>query len=177
MKFLLLIILTALPLFSLAMPDQIILLRHAEEPKGNEGTELSKFGRKRAKALPRLFLKHSDVQKPVALFAMKPKNKNGSIRPIQTLTPLSEELNLTVQIPYDSDRYHLLIEMIKNDRNLDGKTIIISWGHDDLEGFAEGFGAKKVKHWDSKVYDRFWLLTFKNNEFVSFEDRAQKIIK
>ncbi|MGZ5278841.1 MAG: hypothetical protein ACXWC9_02800 [Pseudobdellovibrionaceae bacterium] len=144
---------------------------------GFQGAELSKVGRKRAKALPHLFLKHPDLQKPVALFAKKPKNKNGSIRAIRTLNPLSKELNLPVQIPYDCDRYHLLIEMIKNDRKLDGKTVLISWGHDELESFAEGFGAKNVKHWDSKVYDHFWLLTFKNNEFVSFEDRAQKVIK
>ncbi len=176
MKSLLLIFLTVFSLSSLAMPDQVILIRHGEEPtKGPEGTELSKKGRERAAALHEIFDNYPDLQTPSALFAAKPKNKHGSIRAIQTLGPLSKRLNMEVQIPYEPEEYHLLINRLKNDRALDGKTVLIAWGHHELEPFAEALGAKHVKPWNGEVFDKLWLLTFKDGEFISFEQRKQKL--
>src|SRR5687768_12383424 len=83
-----------------AMPAQILLIRHAEKPES--GPELSSVGWERARALPTLF-RRPEFKKsgsPVALIAMAPKDKDGSVRSIQTLKYVADEFNLTINSDY-----------------------------------------------------------------------------
>jgi hypothetical protein len=174
-KSLVLIFLTVFSTLALAMPDQVILFRHGEEPHGEEGTELSKHGRARAAALHEIFDRYPDLKKPTAMFSMKPKSERHSIRAIQTMIPISELLKVELQIPYKFDEFPMLINQLRNDRNLDGKAVMICWGHDELKPFAKALGAKHVKDWDGKVFDKLWILTFKEGEFQSMEERDQDL--
>jgi hypothetical protein len=174
-KPLLLIFLTVFSTFSWAMPDQVILFRHGEEPRGEEGTELSKHGRARAAALHEIFDRYPDLQPPTALFSMKPKTEHHSVRAIQTMIPISERFKVQLEIPYKFDQYHMLVNRLKTDRKLEGKSVMICWGHDELAAFAKALGAKNVKAWSGKVFDKLWILTFKDGEFQKMEERDQHL--
>lgn len=162
---------------ALAMPRQIILIRHGEEPKGKEGNHLSNKGWRRAQELVK-FINRPELQKqgpPAALFAMKPKNKKGSVRPIETLTYLSSAYQLEIQSPFTSEEIDELVESIEKDRSFDGRQIVICWGHDDLKAIAKKFGAP-AKKWDGDVYDRAWILNYSDSNLTSFQDVPQKLL-
>ncbi len=158
-----------------AMPAQVILIRHGEEPKGKEGNVLSQKGWQRAFALPQIFETYPDLDRPVALFAAKPKDKHGSVRSIQTLTPLSQKLQLPIQIIWESDEWKMMVQQIQKDPAFDGRTVMICWSHDQIKDIAEEFGASHLKDWDGDKYSRIWLLTFDKGQFQKFEDRPQKL--
>ena len=77
-------------------PAQVVFLRHAEKPE--VGAELNERGRARAGALVELLthdaraLEHGPA---VAIFAMRPHGKKGSVRAIQTMEPTARALGLT----------------------------------------------------------------------------------
>ena len=75
-------------------PDQVIIIRHAEKPK--QGDDLSLKGRERAAALVPFFL-DGDKPTPAAIFAQGISDMRHSRRPVQTVTPLAHELNLSVK--------------------------------------------------------------------------------
>lgn len=69
-------------------PSRVLLLRHAEKPKGDNDPHLSDRGHERAAALavriPHVF------GRPDQLFATAPSSESN--RPVETLTPLSSAL-------------------------------------------------------------------------------------
>ncbi len=182
MKFLktLTLLLFVLPMASFSMPQQILLIRHAEKPTlGSEGSELSAIGWQRAKALPTLFShsEFSQMKSPEALFAMAQRKPGTSIRPIQTLQFLSEELKLPIQTPFARDDYAELVRMIKKNPNLNNKSIVICWEGTVLTDIAEKFGVRKAPKLHSRDFDRAWLLTFDSaGNLTRFEDLPQKLL-
>lgn len=84
-----------------ATPAQIILIRHAEKPE--TGNELNERGWQRANALPYFFENNPEILRfgwPVALYAMSPKDETGSVRAIQTVTPLANYLGLGIHVSF-----------------------------------------------------------------------------
>lgn len=162
----------------IAMPAQILLMRHGEKP--NQGSELSPQGWDRAKALPTLFQNRPEFQQfgaPAALYAMAPEKKGGSVRAIQTLKFVSEKLNLSINSGFTRDQVIELVIDIKNNKNLDGKMIVICWEHTVLIDIAKELGVEQPLDWPSKQYDRIWTLTYsKDNKLIKFEDLPQKLL-
>lgn len=176
MKNLLLLLISVFSLQTLSMPAQIILMRHGEKPE--EGDELSEQGWARAKALPNLFDRKELKSKPFALFAMKRKSKSdGSIRPIQTLKYVSEKFNLTINTPFKKDQVIDLVQQIRNDSNLNEKTIVICWEHKVLRDIARELGLNSPPDWSGDVYDRLWLLNFSaSGDLVKFQNLPERLL-
>jgi broad specificity phosphatase PhoE len=160
-----------------AMPAQIFLIRHAEKPHGEEGTELSEKGWKRAAALPEIFERpeFSRFGRPFALYAMKPGDKQGSVRPRQTLKLVAQKFGLEIQSDYSKKEIRSLVQEIRDDRELDGKMIVICWGHELLEELAEELGAS-APNWKDKIYDRVWLFDFDGTKLINFQDLPQRLL-
>src|SRR5512141_1042135 len=96
-----------------AAPAQIIFLRHAEKPE--VGSELNERGRERAAALVNLFTGDARVREhgpAVAIFAMRPHGKNGSVRAIQTMEPTARALDLTPDTHLTRDEIAPLVHAI-----------------------------------------------------------------
>ena len=98
-------------LFTAAVPDrkqpsfpaQVLIIRHAEKPSEDDlSVDLSPAGKKRAEALPGLFIKSNSRPAPFPRpdFIFATKNSMQSHRPLETVTPLAKKLGITVNFSY-----------------------------------------------------------------------------
>ena len=158
-------LLSSLSLSALAAPNQIILIRHAEKPA--QGNEVNPAGCQRSYALLNFFEKDPTVNqfgKPAAIYAQGAKDHGpgkppGSLRPIQTISPTAQDLQLKVQTQFMRDDYAGVVGDIK--QQYDGKTVIMSWEHNAIPGLAQAFGAQlnvNAQSWPSTVFDEAWVL-------------------
>jgi len=161
-----------------AAPAQVILIRHAEKPAS--GNELNTQGFQRAKALVGFFENTPSMTRygtPVAIYAMAPKDQTGSVRPIQTVTPLADSLGLKINTAYKKDELTLLIGEILNTGAYDGKMVLVCWEHNMIPKIVKGFGWDGApQSWDGSVFDRAWVLNFTDGAVVSFEDIPQRLL-
>ncbi len=155
-----------------AMPSKIILIRHGEEPHGDEGTELSEVGWNRAAGLPQLFRN----EKITHLIALKPHKKKGSIRSIQTLQPLSNTLGLEIQTPYTRSEVSELVQLLGGRREYESQVVLIAWQHETLADIAHQLGARGAPAKWGKAFDRYWVLEFENGRIISFENHPQRLL-
>ncbi len=156
-----------------ATPAQVVIIRHAEKPA--IGNELNFEGCERAYLLPHFFLKNAVVQRyknPVAIYAMQPKDKEGSIRAIQTLAPTAAQLNLTIRNTHKKENFQEMIQEILNKPEYNKKTVLIAWEHKNIPILAEAFGLKldsNTDNWPGIVYDQAWVIGFKTSSNTSPE--------
>lgn len=160
-----------------ATPAQVIMIRHAEKPNDVD-IHLSERGYERAKALVGFFLGSKEFQKygpPVAIYAMGQRKKTTSVRAIETVTPLAEELGMTINDNYTRDEYDEAAEEILTEKQYDGKLVIICWEHDALSDFASELGFDDAPDWGSE-YDRAWILDYRDDEVARFRDVPQRLL-
>jgi hypothetical protein len=145
-----------------SQPAEVIIIRHAEEPRG-DSVHLSAKGERRAEALVSFFATDRRVTqngRPVALFAPRPR-PNRSRRGEETLQPTAASLRLTVRKPFDQEQYADLARQILRDRSLRGKTVVIAWTHSYIPQLAAALGVRPTPPpWKSGVYDRAYVITF-----------------
>lgn len=162
-----------------ALPAQIIIIRHAEKPV--KGNQLNLQGRARAVALVPFFIGSPEVLTygtPVAIYAQRPGSKDPSLRCIETMTPLSEALNLPLNTNYERDAYPGMVETIKSNPAYEGKMVLICWSHDNIPKITKLFGALDMpKKWHSDEFDRMWVITFQlNGAVVTVDNLPQRLM-
>jgi hypothetical protein len=168
-----------------ARPAQVIIIRHGEKPPdAKTNFNLSRKGKIRAAALAAYF--HGDAGtaehgRPVAIFAMGADDKpseDHSHRPVETVQPLACKLDLPVQGQFTHDRYPHLVKHVLEDPRYDGKIVLICWAHGVIPDIAKAFGVKDPTPdpWPGEVYDRLWVLDFKDNGKVAFRNLPQKLL-
>lgn len=163
---------------ALAAPAQIIIIRHAEKP--DTGNELNERGFARARALANFFVSDPAViayGPPAALYAMKPKGPDGSVRAIQTVTPLAEKLGLPINSDYLRDSLPELVKAVLSERAYDGRTVLICWEHKVIPQLVLNFGwTTAPEHWGGSVFDRAWILTLRDGRVISFTDAPEHVL-
>jgi len=156
---------------ALATPAQILIIRHGEKPA--VGNQLSPRGWQRARALVQYFETNKAVTQygtPIAIYAMKQDGVDGSVRPIQTVTPLAQDLGKDVKTPYLRDDYAQLVKDILADRSLDGKMVLICWEHKVIPGMAYAFGVRpQPADWSGSDFDTVFEINFSGNQVSSFK--------
>ncbi len=116
----------------------ILVIRHAEKP--DNGIGLSPAGYKRAEEYVSYFENYMVNDKPVHIDALyAAKDSKSSIRPRLTITPLSQALNLPVNMPYDEDESQKLAKLLQS--NSADKTILICWHHGQIPDLLKALGA------------------------------------
>jgi hypothetical protein len=142
-------------------PAMVFIIRHAEKPMGKD-QNLSPIGFRRAQLLPSLFLpqpgstKHPRLPRPDALFATAPSK--GSVRPIETITPLAQALHLRINEDFSDDDAYPLAKQVLSGKYA-GKVVLIAWHHGEIPHLAEAFGVHGAPHhWDETVFDQIWML-------------------
>ncbi len=176
-KIITILILMGFSFSAFSMPAQILLIRHGEKP--DVGSELSPQGWLRAKALPHMFERPEFLKfgLPVALYAMAPQKKNGSVRAIQTLSFVSAKLRLPINKNFTRDEVDSLVRDIQENPHYNGQMVVICWEHKVLEDIAHAFGIKKHLDWPGDQYDRVWSLKFtEDSKSILFEDLPEKVL-
>jgi hypothetical protein len=161
-----------------AKPARVIIIRHAEKPE--EGNELSLKGRERAAALVPYFLETPGLLKDMplaAIYAQGPKKDGSSIRSIQTVKGLADARKLTIIDKYTRDEFPEMFAEIRKDPAYEGKTVLICWEHKAIPDIAKAFGADDAPdRWHGSAYDRTWIITFKPDGKLTFQNLPQKLM-
>ena len=177
LKRLVLFVFAAGSLCAYSQPKQIIILRHAEEPRG-DSIHLSAKGERRAQALVQFFQTDplaAQFGTPVALFAPRPK-AGRSRRSVETLIPTSEALGLPIRQPLAQEQYGALAQQILRAPAYRGKTVVIAWTHSYMDDLAVALGVRpKPREWKSSVYDRAWVIV-RSQGRMALKDLPQKLL-
>ena len=131
---------------------QVIFIRHGEKvmlPNGKADPNkcgLSKEGWDRAFRIRDTFVQPSSFLKDktsenIRFYAMQQKVKSGmigsSIRPIETILPLADDLGLAIDSSFAKDEQK---ECVKKILQHDNKTVIVCWEHKAILDFYPFFG-------------------------------------
>jgi len=178
---------------------KIMIIRHAEKPgdsvqgvdiDGNEGKEnLIVMGWQRAGALARFFaplssqFQHPGIVQPEFLFAsgavskkQKKDDSNGSKsrRPEQTITPLSQLINVTIDLSFvEGQEAQVAAAAVAC-----GGVALIAWQHEDIPAIAaaipgaSGFPSK----WTGSRFDVVWVFDLQSNGAYSFSQVPQMLL-
>lgn len=151
--------------WAFAEPSDIYVIRHAEKPNDDSKPHLSKKGYERAQALIQVFSSEGTRFKvPQVIVAQHPRKKNGSIRAIETATPLAEALGLEVDTSFKVKDSVNMAEHVLSSTETEDKVVLIVWGHDEIPEIANTFGSKNLSSWSSQTYDRVWHFKFRNGK-------------
>ena len=169
-------------------PKQILLIRHGEKPADDTEAHLSKEGKERAKALPRLFEKTDTRPDPFPTpdFVFAARNSSASHRPFDTVRPLAKQLNLTIDDTFESKveaekadgkGVPELAAALLGESKYAGKTVLVSWRHSTIPELAKALHAKKVpSRWADEVFDRVWQITYDEKGKGTLRDRPQRLL-
>ncbi len=150
-------------------PATILLIRHAE--KLTDGRmDLSPVGFERAKVLPLLFggtemasASHG-LPRPDFLFATHVSKHSN--RPVETITPLSEMLKLTISSEIEDKDFAMLAKELLSGKYA-GKVVLVAWHHGSLPGFARALGAAPpYDPWPDTQFDRVWRVDYHDGKAV-----------
>ena len=163
---------------AVAAPAQVVILRHGEKPE--TGNELNERGWQRANALVGFFQSDPVMTRfglPTAIYAMAPKDEGGSVRPIQTVTPLADVLKLAIHKDYKRDELAALVKEIMGKPGYAGRTVLVCWEHKVIPELVRDFGwSSGPVNWDGAVFDRAWVLRFDGDRVVGFQDLPQRLL-
>ncbi|MBC7395992.1 MAG: hypothetical protein H7333_00995 [Bdellovibrionales bacterium] len=156
---------------SLAMPAEVVVIRHAEKPAF--GNQLSRLGIQRANALP-LFFENNPVitqhGKIAAIYVASPHNTQGSVRSIQTMVPTAKSLNLNLNEKYHRDDITALVNEVRSNPLYEGKTVVICWEHKMIPPMIQAFGYSGAPTtWEDSVFDQAWVLEFAHDGTTRFQ--------
>lgn len=154
----------------------VLIVRHAEKP--DVGRELNARGEQRAAAYADYFtpLKlDGQTLTPQRLIATS--DSAESIRPRQTLIPLSLRLQLPIEQPCANSKVDKLVSLLREKNQ--AKTLLIAWHHGHINKLIAAFGGDGpaligVPKWPVDVYDWLIVLRFDDNGKL-IESRSQKI--
>ena len=159
-------------------PTQIFIVRHGEKPV--EGPELTERGQQRAHALPGWFTEHAailEVGVPTAVFASGPDHVGGSVRSIQTCQPFADKFNVHLDSEFSKEQFQEVAARVRSDDSLQGKSLLFCWEHKKIPFLARAFGATQAPaSWPDDVFDRVWVLTFKDGVLSSFQNLPQHLL-
>jgi hypothetical protein len=136
----------------------ILIIRHGEKP--DKGDDLSKEGKKRAKAYVSYFRKFRVDSQPLRLdYLFAAADTKDSHRPRLTLEPLSKAIGLPINSQYECTHNEQLVGAIQAQPS--AKTTLICWHHEQIPQLVTALGAdpKTVlgdKKWPDDVFG--WVI-------------------
>lgn len=170
----LLVLLLLLNQSTFATPNEVYIIRHADKLKHPPGPALSPKGEIRAIAFAIQFRKNYPL--PDYIFATNPVSdkkeglylKGTSIRELQTVGPLVSMLSveqheyIPILHPYRNKEYKALANDLLNQKQFNGKRILVCWDHGLIPAFANALGVaeNKVEKWAKSDFDSIYLVKF-----------------
>eukprot|EP00668_Euglena_longa_P005783 GGOE01006824.1.p1 GENE.GGOE01006824.1~~GGOE01006824.1.p1 ORF type:complete len:202 (+),score=25.83 GGOE01006824.1:111-716(+) len=148
----------------------VVIIRHGEKDVDLSSNSLNQLGWERSlwlvewvnRTLPR-FTNGTPVTK---LLTSIPQPDGLHVRPIQTITPLSIELNLPIQpcpdarCSFDHSVKHLTQR---------GGTVLVCWQHEDVKDMMALFGFD-VPDWSDLDYETVYIIDWAKRSFQRHEE-------
>jgi broad specificity phosphatase PhoE len=138
---------------------QILLMRHAEKLDDPRDPHLSDAGQARAEKLAGYVPK--DLGLPDFLCASAPSKH--SVRPIETMTPLSKKIGVSIDSTVADQDCPVLAQELLKDPKYEGKLVLICWHHGHLPELAFALGASGANvpnPWDPDVFNLILKLDY-----------------
>ncbi|NBE56494.1 hypothetical protein [Streptomyces boluensis] len=158
----------------------VLLIRHAEKPdREHPGVDaelrpdrksLTARGWDRARKLPALFGPYGDalggpeLPLPTVVFAAGRHGPAGGARRLeQTVTPLAEQLGLTVRTDHGKTQERALARAATTAAR---SPVLICWQHGHIPALVRAFGAENAgpvpppTRWPTERYDLVWVFTY-----------------
>ena len=141
---------------------QVLIIRHAEKPgdaateSASDGTGLSLKGFERAGALAPYV--PGTFPSPDFLFATKASKHSN--RPVLTITPLANALQLTIDDKHSDDDFQKVADDVRGHAKYAGKVVLICWHHGKIPDLTTALGGTPPQaSWPGSVFDRVWSFT------------------
>lgn len=170
-----------------------MLIRHAEKPakdsvpygvtrKGERSKEsLEVRGWQRAGALINLFapanghFKHASLAQPLFLFASKPLRRKGSRRPIETIMPLAEKLEIKINSEFQRSQFESMIDEAFRCRG----AVLICWQREyipEIASYIMGNKKSVPKNWPEDCFDMIWVFDLDRSGKYKFKQVPQRLL-
>jgi hypothetical protein len=148
-------------------PTKIMVIRHAEKPNGDPGLSTPDGPGKFASSL---------LAEPQTLFASAKSQATKSLRPEQTITPLSNALPLPIDTEHTKGGEAGLVDAAKKV----GGTVLIAWQHEAIPKIAELIrgGVKDIPlEWPDDRFDLVWVFDLDDGGKWSFAQVPQLLLR
>lgn len=169
---------------------KIMVIRHAEKPPANpppngvdadgniDPDSLTAQGWQRAGALVRFFdPAKADLSGALAVpnvLIASSKDGRGSLRPVQTLTPLAQHLHLDIDASYKPDEFAAAVEFAKRCAGV----VLLCWQHEDIPHIGDLIAKNPVPaKWPGERFDLVWVFDRDANDGTySFTQVPQRLL-
>jgi broad specificity phosphatase PhoE len=140
---------------------RILLMRHAEKAGNPMDPHLSQDGSTRAAKLA----DYIPATFGVPQFLIATSISKHSMRPIETIEPLSAKIGVAVDSTYaDQDYGALAVQLLSEPRYAEaGTLIVVCWHHGNIPSMARALGAKPGSYpdpWDALVFNQILVLAY-----------------
>lgn len=140
---------------------RILLMRHAEKTGDPMDPHLSQDGYARAAKLADFIPATFGIPQ----FLIATSISKHSVRPIETLEPLSTKIGVSVDATYaDQDYSALASQLLSEPRYADaGALIVVCWHHGNIPSMAHALRAKLGSYpdpWDAHVFNQMLVLSY-----------------
>jgi broad specificity phosphatase PhoE len=140
---------------------RILLMRHAEKTGDPMDPHLSQDGSTRAAKLA----DYIPATFGVPQFLIATSISKHSMRPIETIEPLSAKIGVAVDSTYaDQDYGALAIQLLSEPRYAEaGTLIVVCWHHGNIPSMARALGAKPGSYpdpWDALIFNQILVLAY-----------------
>ena len=140
---------------------RILLMRHAEKTGDSMDPHLSQDGYARAAKLA----DYIPATFGIPQFLIATSISKHSIRPIETIEPLSVKIGIQVDSPYADQDYGVLAgQLLSEQRYADaGTLIVVCWHRGNIPLMANALRAKPGSYpdpWDADIFNQMLVLTY-----------------
>jgi phosphohistidine phosphatase SixA len=140
---------------------RILLMRHAEKTGDPMDPHLSQEGYARAAKLADYI--PATFGTPLRLIATS--ISKHSVRPIETIEPLSAKMGVLIDATYADQDYGALAQQLLSDPGYSaaGAVIVVCWHHGNIPSMARALRAKVGDYpdpWDAHVFNQILVLTY-----------------
>jgi phosphohistidine phosphatase SixA len=146
-------------MFMAMKPQFILVMRHAEKPADSADPNLSAAGVARAGKLAHYI---PDNFGDIDLIFAAATSKH-SVRPYETVKPLSDYIGVPVDSTVAADDYAFLARELVSDARFVNKRIVVCWHHENIPSFMRALGASSggfPDPWNPLVFDLIWEVTY-----------------
>jgi hypothetical protein len=150
---------------------KIMLIRHAEKPDDKDGGvdqkgnadkhDLIVRGWQRAGALVQFFANPRDsngpIERPATIFATEPSSQTASKRPLHTVTPLKQWLDISIDSTItEGSEQDLVTKAIASNG-----VVLIAWHHEKIPAIANLIlqNQSAPQKWPGDRFDVVWIFS------------------
>ncbi len=141
--------------------NTVLIIRHAEKPAS--GPELTPMGQARAQAYTRYFEPFREDQLDISVDALYAgADSDNSVRPRQTLEPLSKSTGLKLDTSISTKAPAALVTLLRSAPH--GTHPLVAWRHGQIPALLSAFGAAPSLlpggKWPDETFDWVVVLRF-----------------